>query len=227
MGLFRGGLAVRRYQVIDPPSTKNRAELRRKLERGVVAHKFSPVDPKGESDRSAGWVSISDLDDNELGDGKAFGGTGQTELRVGLRIDRLVAPPVEVKRQLQIKSRALEEERGRPLGRTEKKNLKTMIERKLRERVFPQTQVYDLVWDLEASTILFWGQSKKVSETLIELFTKSFGLQLEIDGPSRWANRLLDADVLQKLKPADELWKGFADVRPLSLAAFDGTEEQE
>lgn len=227
MGLLRGGLAVRRYQVIDPPSTKNRAELRRKLERGIVAHKFMPVDPKGEADRSAGWVTIEDLDDADLADGKAFAGAGQTEVRIGLRIDRLIAPPVEVKRQLQLKSRALENERGRPLGRTEKKNLKTMIERKLRERVFPQTRVHDLVWDLEASSVLFWGHSKKVSETLLELFTKSFGLQLEIDGPSRWSNQLLDAEVLAKLKPADELWKGFADVRPLSLAAFDGTGDDE
>lgn len=217
MGLYRGALAVRRYRVIDPPSTKNRAELRRKLERGVVAHHFSPVDPKGDTDRSAGWVAIDDLDQTELGEGRIFAGTGQSELRVALRTDRLVAPPVEVRRQLELKSKAAERERARPLSRTEKKNLKQQIERSLRSKVFPITKVYDLVWDLDAATVLFWGTTKQAHETLLDLFAKSFALQLEIDGPSYWANQILGADAVEKLKPADELWRGFADVRPLSL----------
>lgn len=221
MGLFRGALSVRRYRVVDPPSTKNRAELRKKLERGVVAHKFVPVDPKGESDRSMGWVAIDDLDETELGGGRIFAGTGQSELRVSLRRDRLIAPPVEVKRQLAQKQRHLEAERGRPLSRTEKKNLKQQIERSLRSKVFPQTRVHDLVWDLDASTVLFWGSTKQATEALADLFGKSFALQLEVDGPGRWAQAALDEATLAKLQPVEELWKGFADVRPLALAAAE------
>ena len=216
MGLFRGALAIRRYRIVDPPSSKNKADLRRKLEKGAVAHHFVAVDPKGESDRAMGWVAIDDLDVTELGDERIFGGAGQSEVRIALRIDRLVAPPIEVKRQLAHKTAVLESSRGKPISRTEKKNLKLQIERALRSKVFPQTRIHDLVWDLDAGTVLFWGQTKKAEESLIELFGKSFGLQLEIDGPSRWANQLLGAEALGKLEPAPELWQGFADVRPLS-----------
>lgn len=213
MGALAGSISVRRYRVTDALP----ADPRTKFARGLRAHAFAPLDPKGEADRSIGWVSIDDPNDSELrADKLFFVASGGEQLRVSLRIDVLKPPPAEVKRQLKSRVAAMEGEQGRPLTRREKGALKDEVVRQLRQRSFPRVRVVDVVWNLDSGQLWFWSQTKSVNELFVGEFVKAFGLRLDVDGPARWTRRNTTEALLGKLEPTPELWQGFAGLRPLS-----------
>src|SRR4051794_30392185 len=135
MGAIAGSISVRRYRILDPLP----ADPRAKLARGARSHQFLPLDPKGEAERSVGWVAISDYDDADLPADKLFfvtAGAGE-QLRIALRIDVLKPPPAEVRRQLQARVSAFEAAEKRSITRREKSALKDEIVRTLRQRTLP------------------------------------------------------------------------------------------
>lgn len=216
MGALAGSISVRRYQLLDPLP----ADPRQKLLRGARAHAFVPLDPKAEGDRAVGWVSIADHEDAELrADKLFFVGAGGEQLRLALRIDVLKPPPAEVRRQLQAQAAAKEAEEGRKLTRREKAALKLEIVRTLRLRTLPRVRVVDVVWNLDTGRLYLWSQTKSVNELFVDQFVRSFGLKLEIDGPTRWSRAAAEADALERLEPTPELWRGFEGLRPLGDAA--------
>jgi DNA recombination-dependent growth factor C len=212
MGALKGSISVRRYAVVDPLP----ADVRRKFLKGLRAHAFLPLDPKGEVDRSSGWVSVLDADDTELSTEKVFFvAAGGEQLRVSLRLDVLKPPGGELRRQANARVAAKEAEEGRPLTKREKRALKEEVARTLRQRAFPRVRVMDLIWHLDAQRIYFWAQSKAANELLLDLFVKSFGLAIEPEGAARWVRATVDAKQVAKLEPTRELWLGFDGVRPL------------
>jgi DNA recombination-dependent growth factor C len=219
MGALAGSISVRRYRVTDPLP----ADPRAKLARGLRAHAFAPLDPKGEADRALGWVSIDDHNDAELrADKLFFVAAGGEQLRVALRIDVLKPPPAEVKRQLRTRVAAMESAEGRPLTRREKSALKDEVVRLLRQRSFPRVRVVDMVWNLDSGQLWFWSQTKSVNELFVGEFVRACGLRLDVDGPARWTRRSAAAERLGRLEPTPELWRGFAGLRPLSSTSQPG-----
>jgi recombination associated protein RdgC len=215
MGALKGSISVRRYAVLEPLPD----EPRRKLMKGLRAHPFLPIDPKGELDRSVGWVSLLDSEDGDLHPEKVFFvASGGEQLRASVRIDVLKPPAAEVRRQLNTKVLAVEAKEGRSLSKRERQELKDEIARALRLRTPPRVRVYDVVWNLDTKRLYFWSQTKAVNESFLELFTKTFGLRLETEGPGRWAQAAAGKKALAKLLPTPELWKGFPGVRPLNGA---------
>ncbi len=199
-------------------------EPRKRLARGVRAHAFAPLDPAAEPDRSSGWVSILDADDADLGADKLFwvGGAGE-QLRVSLRTDVLRPPAAEVKRQVAARAAEIELGEGRPISRREKRMLKEEVTRALRRRAFPRSRIVDLIWNLDTGQAWFFSQTRAQNELLLDLWARSFGLKLEIDGPARWASVGHDLKGLLSLEPTRELWLGFPGVRPLA-AGPDGSD---
>jgi DNA recombination-dependent growth factor C len=216
MGALKGSIAVRRYVVLDPLP----ADPRKRLAKGARAHAFMPVDPKSDSDRSSGWVSILDGDDADLSPDKLFFvAPGGEQLRIALRTDVLKAPAGEVKRQVAARASQIEAAESRALSRREKRLLKEEVARELRLRAFPRVKIVDCVWELDARRVYFWSQTKGANETFVDLFAKSFGLRLDVEGPAKWAHDLAPARLVAALEPTRELWMGFAGVRPLSTGA--------
>src|SRR5689334_7457800 len=184
MGALKGSISVRRYAVLD----KLPDDPRRKLLKGIRAHLFTPIDPRSELDRSLGWVSILDSEDVELDPGKVFAVAGGGEqLRLALRIDVLKPSGADVRRQVNTRALALEAKEGRPVSKRERRELKAVVIAELRLRTSPRVRVVDLVWNLDTRRLYLWSQVKSVNEGFLDLFTRSFGLKLEIEGPSRWA----------------------------------------
>jgi recombination associated protein RdgC len=213
MGALAGSISVRRYKILDPLP----ADARAKFARGVRAHAFAPLDPKGEHERSLGWVSLDDYDDADLrADKLFFVGAGGEQLRVTLRIDVLKPPASEVRRALQTRVQALEAAEGRKISKREKSLLKDEIVRTLRQRSFPKVRTIDVVWNLDTARLYFWSHTKAVNQLFMEQFVRSFGVRLEVEGPARWSRAAITEDQLKKLEPTPELWLGFAGVRPLS-----------
>ncbi len=222
MGALKGSIAVRRYVVLDPLPQ----DPRKRLEKGLRAHCFMPLDPMQELDRAAGWVSILDGEAAALAPEKLFFvASGGEHLRVTLRSDVLKPPAAEVRRQAAVRAAEKEATEGRPLSRREQRELKEEVTRALRQRAFPRVKLVDVVWDLDGGRVWLWSQTKAGNELFLDLFAKSFGLRIEPEGPGRWARGMVDDKALAKLEPTEELFAGFEGVRPLGAAPTEDEEE--
>ena len=208
MGALKGSISVRRYAVLE----KLPADAPRRIVKGLRAHAFVAIDPKGDVDKSAGWVSISDAEDAELEAGKVVFGD---QVRVTLRIDTLKPPAGEVRRMTAARVAELEAREDRKASRRERQELKAAVARQLRLRTLPRVRLVDVVWHLDSGVLYLWSQTKGVNELFLDLYAKSCGWRLDVDGPARWARAAGRAS--QRLEPTPELWAGFAGVRPLGV----------
>jgi recombination associated protein RdgC len=212
MGAIKGAISVRRYAVLDPlPSSR----VRERLVKGLRAHAFLPLDPRSEVDRAVGWVVLGQPEDADLTPEKVlYAASAGEELRVALRVDTLRVPAAEVRRQVALRAAELEVD-GRHLSPRERRALREEVTRTLKLRAFPRVRVTDLVWQLDAGRVYFWSQTKAASEAMLDVFMKSFGLRIEVEGPARWSAATVDTRMLDRLEPTRELWLGFDGLRPL------------
>jgi DNA recombination-dependent growth factor C len=197
MGIIKGTLAVRRFQVRGTPP-----EGRARLAKGVRAHAFSPIDPQSDEDRSYGWTVFGNPDGVELDADTIWSGEA---IALTLRVDTLRPPTSEVKR---LAAESLRKLARKPTAK-DKREAKALAIRTLRKRAFPATKTMDLVWRPEEGTVLFFATSKAASALLVDLFGKSFGCELEALAPGVVAARELDDDLPESLEPTVELALGF------------------
>ena len=172
MGVFKGSITVRRY-VVRGDQPKERA----RLVKGIRAHAIVPIDPKSDIEKIHGWACAENLDDTDLTSDKIFfGGT----LALTVRIDTLRPPASVVKRLVLERLRA----DGRKPNRAEQRALKEEVTKSLRNRYLPIQRGYDLVWQVDAGVVYFWSHAKHTNELAIDLFFKSFALELVQNGPA-------------------------------------------
>jgi len=177
MGALKGSVTVRRFLIKGPePNDRNR------LMKGIRAHALVPIDPRGDVERSHGWAALEDLHDLDLSSEKVFFGEA---LALALRVDTLRPPGAVVKRMVEEGLKAL----GRRPTKAEKRAYKAEVVKKLRLQAFPSIRGTDLVWNLDTGRVLFWSHSRRLTDLLLDLFKKSFGLELVADGPGQLTKR--------------------------------------
>lgn len=195
MGALKGSVTVRRYFVKGAPPREAA-----RLVKAVRAHAHLPIDPKGDVERSHGWAWIEDPGVTELESDKVFYGDA---VALALRVDTLKPPGAVVKRLVEEGLRAL----GRRPSKAEKRAYKQEVVRKLRGQYLPVTRAYDMVWVQDAGRVLFWSHAKGTNELLVDLFARTFGLELVPDGPGPVATR--QHPEAKALVPTPELVHGF------------------
>ena len=208
MGALKGSVTVRRYVVKGKvPSDKGR------LVKGVRAHVILPIDPASEVERSFGWALAEDPEVLDLSSDNIFVGGA---LVLALRVDTLKPPAAVVKRLVAEKLRAL----GRKPGRKDKQEAKDWVVKSLRSRAFPSMKAYDLVWQMDEGRLFFFSHSKGPNELLVDLFGKSFGVELVPCGPGVIAAE--GGRLPASLAPTPELAFGFAGLPGRPVAGEDG-----
>lgn len=213
MGALTGNLSLRRYRVMGRPTDG----FRDRFAKGVQAHALIPLDPHKDAkeERSVGWCSIYDENDLDLSFDK-FHLDGHIVL--ALRVDVLRPSPAEVKRQVHLRKLDEEQKRKAPLSKAAVKDLREQVIAELRKKTAPQTRTTDMVWHLEAETAYFFAQAGAANELFVELFAKTFGMALDVEGPGAWAADMAAelglADDLRGLRPSPPLLGGFAGLRP-------------
>ncbi len=177
MGALQGAITVRRYVVRgEKPKDPSR------LIKGARAHVLVPIDPRSDAEKVCGWASLEDPTDLELsGENMFYGPT----VALALRVDTLVPPTSVVKRMVAERLKAT----GRKANRAEKMAAKEEVKRSLRGKTLPTMRAYDVVWQTDAETVHVWSHVKAVNEMVIDLFYKSFGLELVPRGPTVVAGR--------------------------------------
>ena len=194
MGALHGSVTVRRYLVRgEKPKDPGR------IVKGVRAHALVPIDPRGDAEKVCGWACMDDPDDLDLTAERIFHGP---TVALAVRVDTLTAPAAVVKRLVAERLKA----QGRRPNRAEKIAAKAEVKKTLRGRYLPVTRAYDLVWQTDNDLAFMWSHSKRINEMAIDLFFKSFGLELVPNGPLFVAGR---GAIPAGLQPTAEMIAGF------------------
>lgn len=220
MGALSGGITLRRYRVAgDAPK-----DWKESFEKGIRAHVLVPINVEGNEDKSLGWSSIFDENDLDLSLDKFF---YEGHIMLALRQDTLKPPAAMVKRLLKQRQQQIEADGGQVLSAAALRDLKAILVGELRKTTPPKVRTVDMVWNLEEGRLALYSHAKSMNEALLALFSQTFNLGLDLEGPALWAKEHTVGDAklvaqLKAVKPTLELLHGFAGLRPTPHGHEDG-----
>ena len=201
MGIQSPTASISRYRVegnLEKPIIET-------VRRGLKSNIIADID-KNSVETAVGWASFHQpYQPNFEGPSFIFG----TLLIFSLRIDKKTVPPNLLHKHVMLASaKRLAETGQRYLSRNEKQVLKEQVTAQLTRRIPATPHVYDLIWNPEEASLLFFTSLKAANEELETLFARSFGVSLIRLFPytaAEFISNLTDSerDVLQSLKPTD------------------------
>lgn len=201
MSLLSASVSVTRYTV----EGQLEAPVLETIAAGLKKNAISEIDDHA-SEKSVGWTSFEKPYQPDFsGSNFVYG----SYLIFSLRIDKKSIPSKVIKKHFMIESAQRMADSGRPyLSRNEKQTIKDRVIDRLNIKVPSTPSVYDIIWNLEDSTLWFFSNLKAANEELETLFLRSFDLTLVRMIPytaAHLASDLTDAekDKLLKLSPTD------------------------
>jgi hypothetical protein len=196
MPALKGSLTYARFFVEGEPPK----DFRERFMRAIRLRAMQPLQADDDAAERSGWCAIGEPFDVDLHYEGVF---YNNFVNLGFRTDRWVIPGSLLRTRVREAESAYLLKRGRErLSRREKAEIKELVARKLRKQFVPSTRALDLSWSLEDGVVRFFSQSARPTATMLELFTKTFGLKLVPEAPYTLASRL-------GLSKADEqVWIG-------------------
>jgi DNA recombination-dependent growth factor C len=162
----------------------------------VVAFAFKDIDDTYEED-SLGWVSVVNMFDTDFDYASYAAGNYVT---LSMRLDERKVSSAIVKKFVQKEEERIKKEKQIPkISRKMRVEIKERIQNELMRKALPMPSVFDLCWNLEDSTVLFFSTNKKAQALLEDLFKESFGLTLIQQIPYLCGEHILDEDDAEKL----------------------------
>ena len=197
MGAFRGSLTYSKFHVRgDLPQ-----DFKTRFVEAIRLRTFRELDPGEEADHRSGWCSVEHPFDLDLTPEKVF---WNGYLNLGFRTDTWRIPGALFKASFREVEREFCAANGiDKLSRAQKKNLEAVVISQLRRKLVPTMKVVDLSWALDEGVVRFFQQSPKVHDEMIELFEKTFELDLALEGAFLLAETrgLEAAETLPGLEP--------------------------
>lgn len=163
---------------------------------------LSATEPEAER---SGWCVMGDPLDVELARERIY---KDGFLNLGLRTDRWAIPGPLLRTKVREAEASLLAQRGQErLGRRDKAEVKERVTLELRKKLVPSTRSIDLSWSLEEGVVRFFSHAEKARHTMLDLFKKTFGIELVGESPYTLGARLgLTAEQLrvwESLEPTD------------------------
>lgn len=204
MGVTRGALTFTRLFVQGKPPK----DLRKRYLEAVRLRKFTPLAPEDEASEAVGWCVIERPFDLDFQPDRIF---YDRFVQLGFRVDKWKIPGVLLRSQIADEEQRMLSRAGREkLTRAEKEDIKLRVIGRLRKKILPTSRAFDVLWDLDAGTVLFFTHSARATEEFAALFETTFGLELEVDSPYAAAGRAQLSSAMQK---------AFEKVEPVSFVA--------
>lgn len=204
MGVSRGALTFTRLFVQGKPPK----DLRKRYLDAVRLRKFTPLAPEDEASEAVGWCVIERPFDLDFQPDRLF---YDRFVLLGFRVDKWKIPGVLLRAQVADEEQRMLSRAGREkLTRAEKEDIKLRVIGRLRKKILPTSRAFDVLWDLDAGTVLLFTHSARATEEFAALFTTTFGLELELDSPYAAAGRAQLSPAMQKV---------FEKVEPVSFSA--------
>ncbi len=201
MSLFSASVSITRYKVegqLDAPILETVATA-------LNENAISEIDDQA-PEKVSGWTSFEKPYQPDFsGSSFVYG----AYLIFALRIDKKAIPAKVVQKHFMIASARHLAESGRQyLSRHEKQRIKDHVIDELSLKVPATPNVYDIIWNYEASFLWFFSNLKAANEELETLFLRSFDLTLVRMFPYTAAHLSADLsdtekDVLLKMAPTN------------------------
>ena len=171
MGILSSAVSITRYRVegkIEGPVTEI-------VSNGLKKNAIQEIDEEADS-RAVGWTSFENpFHPNFDGSSFVFGNL----FVFALRIDRKSIPAKLLKKHLTLEtSKRLSKSNRRFLSKDEKQALKDKVISDLAIRIPSTPNVYDLIWNYEASSLWFYSNLRSANEEIETLFRRSFNMGL-------------------------------------------------
>lgn len=187
-----------RFRITDEVPSSLWGEIHDRLRR----NSFSDIDELPE-ERSFGWAAYEDMLDIEFAAAPVEKGV---YLAFSLRLDTRRVPPAVLKKHTALALRK-EEAQLRELGkkfvsRERRKEVKELVELKLRMRFLPIPAQFEVVWNTATNILYFASAQQKILDLFEELFIRTFELHIVPLSPYELAAvELKDAMRLDTLEP--------------------------
>jgi hypothetical protein len=204
LGVSRGALTFTRLFVQGKPPK----DLRKRYLDAVRLRKFTPLAPEDEASEAVGWCVIERPFDLDFQPDRLF---YDRFVLLGFRVDKWKIPGVLMRSQVADEEQRMLSRAGREkLTRAEKEDIKLRVIGRLRKKILPTSRAFDVLWDLDAGTVLFFTHSARATEEFAALFQTTFGLEVQADSPYAAAGRAQLSPAMQKV---------FEKVEPVSFSA--------
>ncbi len=171
MSLLSSTISVSRYLVEE----KIKGPLIETITKGLKKNTIIDIDNE-DMEQSVGWTSFNEPFKPDF-EGSSF--IIDNFFVFSLRIDRKKVPPKIIqKHYLLAIAKRLSSTGKQYLSRNEKAEIKDDVIQRLTKSIPATPNVYDLLWNYEASSLTFFSNQKAANEELETLFSKSFELHL-------------------------------------------------
>jgi recombination associated protein RdgC len=136
----------------------------------------------------SGWCALGDPYELELSYEKVF---YNNFMNLGFRTDRWSIPSALLRANVKEAEAAYLEKKGRErLTKRERNEIKELVLRQMRRQSTPVVRTVDLSWSLDEGIVRFFSHSQRPTATMVDLFSKTFGLKLVPEAPYTLAARL-------------------------------------
>lgn len=195
MGLLKGNFTFARFHIEGqlPQAFLNFVNSR------IKSNSFRET-TKSTEEKRMGWVSITDVLDADFE--KANYALGDY-LIFCLRIDRKMIPPKLMKIKIMVEEKKFLAESGKTrINKQISTGIKDKVKLELLTKLDPVPSFYDVCWAVGQNTISFSSLSDKITDDFVDLFKKTFSLNLTRISPQD--NSLIRKKIAETaISPAD------------------------
>jgi len=167
MGLLSSSLSVARY-IVEGKKDDAIIDIVRK---GLKENAISEIEDEY-AEISTGWTPYESPFNPDF---EKFSFTFGTYFVFSLRIDKKNIPAKIIQKHIAIEiAKRIKESNRDFISKNEKTDIKDIIIEKLMRQIPSTPNIYDVVWDYENSSLLFFTTQKAANEELETIFSKSF-----------------------------------------------------
>ena len=164
------------------------ADYRERFIETLRLRAMKPLEADDDMPERSGWCALHDPYELALDYEQVF---YNNFLNLGFRTDRWSIPASLLRANIREAEAAHLERKGRErLSKREREEIKEFVLRQMRRQTTPVVRVVDFSWSLEEGVVRFFSHSQRPTLTMMELFTKTFGLKLVPEAPFTLAARL-------------------------------------
>jgi len=175
MGILSSSVSIARYIVEKKETGDGEASILEDVRQGLKANAMSEIEDEYD-EISIGWTPYESPYDPDF---ERFSFVFGTHFLFSLRIDKKSIPAKIVHKQTAMEvAKRLKESEREFISKNEKTDIKDQIIEKLMRQIPSTPNIYEVLWDVEASYLFFFSTQKAANEELETLFSKSFHQKL-------------------------------------------------
>lgn len=189
MGVLSASTCLSRYEVIGEYPEEGFWEW---FNERLMKYAFREIEEEP-IEQSIGWVSIENGYDSEF----AYQSYNKGEYAIfSMRIDKRTIPSALLKKYVELAfCKRLKESNRNYLVAAEKRDIKAAVNGMLLCKMLPVPSIYDVCWRMSDNLVWLTSLSSRVQDNMVELFKRSFDLQLRPLIPYVLATRILNNDM--------------------------------